>query len=163
LRTHNRYASLAAYLEQHDGVPPGLISRHKPATLCALAPGTHRTSLQAAAGAVNGVIDGTAKFHTPEQANPWWQVDLGGIATIREIRVHNVTGPEAARLANFLLAVSIDGTVWVELMRKADGVPVQGAFVWNGPGTAWARFVRVMMVGPGVLSLDQVEVFGDLP
>jgi len=36
-------------------------------------------------------------------------------------------------------------------------------YIWNGPGTAWARFVRVTLLGHNYLHLAQVEVFGRLP
>ncbi len=35
------------------------------------------TTAQDAAGAVDGVKDGTYGFHTAGDATPWWQVDLG--------------------------------------------------------------------------------------
>lgn len=119
-----------------------------------------------AARAVNGQIDGTKKFHTSFEDNPWWQVDLGGFATIMEIRVYNTNDHTAFRCRNISLSVSIDGEAWVELIRKEDNEVVGGIsnvpFAWNGPGTAWARFVRVTLLGRDYLHLDQVEVFGRL-
>lgn len=91
--------------------------------------------------------------------DPWSQLDLGGFATIREIHIHGLTGAE-----NFSLSVSIDGAAWSEIARKEDDAVVGGGdgapFIWNGPGTAWARFVRVTLLGSDYLHLDQVEVFG---
>jgi hypothetical protein len=40
---------------------------------------------------------------------------------------------------------------------------VEAPVVWAGPGTAWARFVRVTLLGRNFLHLNQVEVFGRLP
>jgi hypothetical protein len=65
------------------------------------------------------------------------------------------------------LSVSIDGQAWTELARKTDdqvtGGVVGGPYVWRGPGAAWARFVRLTLLGRDYLHFDQVEVFGRLP
>ena len=121
------------------------------------------TPEQDAAGAVNGVLDGTRKFHTDLEDNPWWQVDLGGIATITEIHIHNARDHTQERFRDFSLSVSIDGSSWVELAEKRDDVPLAEPYIWAGPGTAWARYVRVTLLGRNYLHLDQVEVFGRLP
>jgi hypothetical protein len=117
-----------------------------------------------AAGAVNGQIDGRRKFHTALQDNPWWQIDLGGFATIREIHIYNTTDAMAYRFKDFSLEVSIDAETWIEIARKEDGAVVGGIkggkFVWNGPGTAWARYVRITLLGRDYLHLDQVEIYG---
>jgi glycosyltransferase involved in cell wall biosynthesis len=122
------------------------------------------TPARDAAGAVNGRADGRRKFHTAFEHNPWWQVDLGGFATIHEIHIYNTIEPTADRFTNFILAISIDGDSWAEIARKEDGVvvggTVDGPFVWNGPGTAWGRFVRITALGQTYLHLDQVEVYG---
>lgn len=116
-----------------------------------------------AARAVNGVLDGTRKFHTDLEDNPWWQVDLGGIATITEIHVHNTRDHVQDRFRDFSLSVSIDGSAWVELVEKRDGAPLAEPYVWAGPGAAWARYVRVTLLGRNFLHLDQVEVYGTVP
>ena len=121
------------------------------------------TPEQDAAGAVNGVLDGTRKFHTDLEDKPWWQVDLGGIATITEIHVHNTRDHAQDRFRDFSLSVSIDGSSWVELAEKRDDMPLAEPYIWAGPGTAWARYVRVTLLGRNYLHLDQVEVFGRLP
>ncbi|HQT47122.1 MAG TPA: glycosyltransferase family 2 protein [Acidocella sp.] len=117
-------------------------------------------------GATSGVRNGVRKFHTDFEENPWWQVDLGGFATIREIHIYNTNDHTAVRFCNFILSVSIDGITWVELTRKADKAVVGGVtgspFIWDGPGTAWARHVRVTLLGRDYLHLDQVEVFGQM-
>ena len=73
------------------------------------------------------------------------QFDLGAIHTIREIRVHQPWG-----LNGFILSVSIDGGAWAELIRAPEVMwPSQEMFTWSGPGTAWARFVRVTPMRQG--------------
>ncbi len=93
---------------------------------------------------------------------PCWQIDLGGLATIQEIQVRFAAGAADEGLANFGLAVSIDGQAWAGLVDHADpgmGLAPSG-MVWNGPGTAWARFVRVAASGWNDLAVDGIEVFG---
>ncbi len=140
------------------------ISRNKRASQSSHCAHSFAPTLEAdAAGGVNGVLDGTRNFHTDSEENPWWQVDLGGIATITEIHVINTTDDTQHRFRDFALGVSIDGSAWVEVLEKRDGAAVTAPVVWNGPGTAWARFVRVTLLGREFLHLNQVEVFGRLP
>ncbi len=94
-----------------------------------------------------------------EVGRPWWRVDLGGIATIREIHVHASGGAPQARVGDFALEASIDGESWVELARAS----CAGPYIWAGPGTAWARHVRVAALGGSTAPLDRVDVYGDLP
>lgn len=139
------------------------ISRGKTATASSVHPGHGLTLPPDANRAVNGVIDGTRKFHTAREANPWWQVDLGGLTSIGAIHVYNTSDHTAARCRDISLSVSIDGTSWAELVAKRDGTPVgnliSGPFIWSGPGAAWGRYVRVTLLGEDYLHLDQVEVF----
>lgn len=149
-------------------VAPGprgdLLSLGKPATQSSVSPlSCWPVPEEDAAGAVNGEIDGSWKFHTGLEDNPWWQVDLGGIATIREIHLYNTSGHVRDCFKNFNLAVSIDGTVWVEIFVKQDDAALADVlFIWSGPGFAWARYVRVTRLDRGHLHLNQVEVFGQL-
>ncbi len=145
-----------------------LISKGKPALQSSVSEWSRRATRQEdAAGAVNGQRDGRRKFHTALEDDPWWQVDLGGFATIREIHIYNTTDHTARRFRNFSLSVSIEGEFWIEIARKEDdevvGGVTGGPYVWNGPGTAWARFVRITLLGHDHLHLDQVEVFGEMP
>ncbi|HYP63566.1 MAG TPA: glycosyltransferase [Acidocella sp.] len=165
----NEYANLQAYRSACGLASPAPartdnISRHKRATQSSLGQWSFASTREAdAAGAVNGVIDGTRKFHTDIEDQPWWQLDLGGIATITEIHIHNTTDHTRERFRDFALQVSIDGEAWVELIEKRDGAVVEAPFIWNGPGTAWARFVRITLLARDFLHLNQVEVFGRLP
>lgn len=145
------------------------LSRAKPATqssICAFSFAPTRE--QDAAGAVNGQIDGTRKFHTGFETNPWWQVDLENTATIRRIKIFNTSDETASRFKNFSLAVSIDGEAWAEIARKEDGLTVgnvhNAPYVWEGYPPAWGRYVRITALGENIcLHLDQVEVYSDEP
>ncbi|MDR3564034.1 MAG: discoidin domain-containing protein, partial [Negativicutes bacterium] len=142
-------------------------SRGKPATqssVCewSFAPAVERD----ASGAVNGKIDGTRKFHTGFETNPWWQVDLENTATIRRIKIFNTTDETASRFKDFSLAVSIDGDIWAEITRKEDGITVgnlnTAPYIWEGQTPAWGRYVRITALGENIcMHLDQVEVYAD--
>ncbi len=144
-----------------------LISKGKPALQSSVSEWSRRaTPEEDAAGAVNGQLDGRRKFHTSVEDCPWWQVDLGGFATIREIHIYNTTDHTAGRFKNFKIEVSIEAEAWIEIARKEDDAVIGGIYggkyVWNGPGTAWARYVRITLLGRDFLHLDQVEIYGAL-
>ena len=42
-----------------------------------------------AAGGNDGVTNGKWGFHTGEQENPWWQVDLGELMPLAQVRLWN--------------------------------------------------------------------------
>jgi hypothetical protein len=170
LRLKNNFSSWRHHA-QGDGHYPGEpavrqtgianLALRKPATQSSVSEwSTCPMPAQDAAGAVNGRADGRRKFHTALEHNPWWQVDLGGFATIHEIHIYNTTEPTAGRFTNFSLAVSIEGEIWMEIFAKQDDTSLGVPFIWNGPGTAWGRFVRVTLLGTNYLHLDQVEVYG---
>jgi len=176
LRLKNHFESWA---DQQNGAgmfpgkpvlpPTGLanLALGKSATQSSISEWSRRPTVeQDAAGAIDGNLDGSRKFHTGLEDNPWWQADLGGLAVIREIRIYNTTDSAAARFKNFSLDISIDGQARVELVRKEDDALVGGVggapFIWNGPGTAFGRFVRVTLLGRDYLHLNQVEVYGTL-
>jgi glycosyltransferase involved in cell wall biosynthesis len=150
-------------LAEHAVIPTRAdnISRFKLATQSSHCSWSFAPTLEAdAAGGVNGVLDGARHFHTDAEENPWWQVDLGAIATIAEIHVINTSDGMRGRFRDFALSVSIDGNSWVDVLEKRDGQVVEAPVVWAGPGTAWARYVRVTLLGRDFLHLNQVEVFG---
>jgi hypothetical protein len=172
LRLKNHFLSWRDYLSAKglpEAAPPAdgrkNLALRKPATQISVDQwSAGRSPQEDAAGAVNGRVDGRRKFHTALEDNPWWQVDLGGFETIHEIRIYNTTEDTAFRFKNFSLSVSIEGEFWIEIARKEDnavvGGIIGGPYVWNGPGTAWARFVRITLLGRDYLHLDQVEVYG---
>jgi hypothetical protein len=117
-----------------------------------------------ASAAVGGRINGEAKFHTEYEDFPWWEVDLGRVAGVREIHVYNVWNQTAPRCRRLQINVSLDGVTWMMLVRKTDESVVGGLrgnrFEWAGAPVA-ARLVRVTLLARDYFHLDQVEVFGD--
>jgi hypothetical protein len=117
-----------------------------------------------ARGGNNGMITGHYGFHTGEEANPWWQVDLVEMVKIEEVRVYNrITGNCGYRAASLQILFSEDGQSWALVYENngqefggADGKPLRVAF----DQSAFARYVRVQLDGTGYLHLDEVEVYG---
>ena len=47
----------------------------------------HQSIALDAEGPINGKADGTYSHHTDTEDDPWWQVDLGRVASVEEIRI----------------------------------------------------------------------------
>ena len=47
------------------------------------------TPEQDAIGALDGVTDGKWGFHTENQLNPWWQIDLGQAVRLDRLTIYN--------------------------------------------------------------------------
>lgn len=116
-------------------------------------------------GGVDGVIDGTYGFSTAHEAKPWWQVDLGGLLAVREIRVHNRTECCRERAKSLLVLVSPDGKSWQQVYSHAGKAPFGSKMTGDPltirlPSSQKARYVRVQLSEPNYLHLDEVEVYG---
>ena len=115
-----------------------------------------------AAGAVDGEIRGHFAFHTGQDENPYWQVDLEGVEVIGRVVVYNTPhAPE--RAAHLRLLLSDDGSHWREVYAHdgtpfvgADGAPLEVPLAGER-----ARYVRIQLPGPTWLHLDEVQVFGE--
>lgn len=121
------------------------------------------TTRQDAAGGVDGVKDGTYGFHTGDQENPWWQVDLGRVVPLDRVVVYNRgDGQVEKRAAHLVLLVSDDGQKWRRAYQhdgavfggQRDGKPLH--IPLRGMP---ARFVRLTLPGRQYLHLDEVEVY----
>ena len=121
------------------------------------------TAAEDAAGGVDGVKDGRWGFHTAEEKDPWWQVDLGSARALDRVLVWNRCDGCAGRAARLALLLSGDGKNWSEAYRhdgsvfhgQPDGKPLAIPL-----GEAVARFVRIQLPGHVYLHLDEVEVYG---
>jgi capsular polysaccharide biosynthesis protein len=142
------------------------VSLGRPATQSSVSKWSRRPTPEAdAAGAVDGNPDGTAKFHTALELDPWWRVDLGAPTEINEIRIYNRADDKTlGRIRKLNIAVSNDDISWRDVARKTDdsivGSIATAPFIWRTRGKVIARFVRVLVPGRAVLHLDQVEVYG---
>ncbi|HWO18473.1 MAG TPA: discoidin domain-containing protein [Kofleriaceae bacterium] len=109
---------------------------------------------RAADGNTDGNFANSSVTHTNLEAQPWWQVDLGGISDIGEVVLYNRTDCCAERLANFDVQLSSDGVNWQNAAYVAGQAPAKLVFV----GHVSSRFVRVRLRGTGELSLAEVQV-----
>lgn len=121
------------------------------------------TTAEDAAGAVDGVKDGTYGFHTSGDAAPWWQVDLGQSLPLGRIVIYNrCDGKVEDRAAHVEVLLSDDGKQWQTLYRH-DGTKFFGHT--GGPpltveaGGKSARFVRLQLPTAMYFHLDEVEVY----
>lgn len=118
-------------------------------------------------GDTNGDFTRGSVSHTTQEKEPWWEVDLGRMEDIAEIRLWNRTDQHAARLANFYVFVS-EWPFFSNSLEAARQIPA----IWNSfhPGAvatsdtikvgAKGRFVRVQLRDNNFLSLAEVEVMG---
>ena len=112
-------------------------------------------------GAVDGIKNGSFGFHTDNEVNPWWQVDLGSVFMLGEIRVFNRIDFNPERLRTLQVLVSTDGSGWKTVYRH-NGAPIGGTdgnplrVVLQGEP---ARFVRLQLAEKTWLHLDEVEVY----
>jgi hypothetical protein len=143
-----------------------LLSRGRPCTQSSLSAWSRGATLAEDAGnAVNGQIDGTEKFHTDKDINPWWQIDLEAECRVNRIVIYNAAFHTSGRLRNFYLMISPDSNSWSEIYAKEDDLPVgslaTGPFVLDVSTPVAFRYLRLVMIGEDFLHLDQIEIYGD--
>jgi len=114
-----------------------------------------------AQGAVDGVKNRSFGFHTNRERNPWWQVDLGAVTRLNEIRIFNRLDCCGERARTIQVLLSNDGIRWRRvyahngrLFGGADGKPLIVALKGNS-----ARFVRLQLAETNWFHLDEVEIY----
>ena len=67
-----------------------------------------------ARGGCDGVKDGKYAFHTAQEPNPWWQVDLGQVVSLTRVVVFNRLdyAPGLHNSDNLRVLTSEDGKQW---------------------------------------------------
>lgn len=119
-------------------------------------------------GNTDGVFGNGSVTHTLNDANAWWQLDLGQVQSISAIKVWNrVELPE--RLSNFYVFVSdqpFTSTNLTATINQAGvsnyytsgqcGAPTQVAINRTG------RYIRVQLAGTNYLSIAELQVLGAL-
>ncbi len=120
-----------------------------------------------AAGGCDGVTNGKWGFHTAQEANPWWQVDLGKVHPLSQVRLWNRadTDDVATRAANFKVLLSDDAKDWREVYQHNGRVFYGYRMPDRSPlvvrlTNAEARYVRIQLPDTTFLHLDEVEVIG---
>ena len=116
-----------------------------------------------AAGAVDGVIRGRFSFHTGQDTNAFWQVDLGEVQPLSRIVIYN-TPHVPERAAELAVRLSDDGHSWQQVYQH-EGTPFVGSTdekpLVVPVEDERARFVRIQLPGTNWLHLDEVQVFGE--
>ena len=148
--------------------PPGTnLALRKPATQSSTSEWSRGVSpKQDAARLVSGVFSGSYNNHTDLEDQPWWQVDLGDIRQIQQVRIYNRIGDGAVmrRARRFALQVSSDAAGWQTIFEKTDDLDFGGVdgspYVVNSEPPTTARYLRVQLLDRDYLHLDQVEVYG---
>ena len=127
--------------------------------------GPHAAS-KAIDGSVAGYEGDCSISHTSKGTNQWWEVDLGGIRLVEEVRVWNWLQHSLGRLSNGHVMVSptpfgsrtldqllADPTITVTSFSATVGRPT--TFVEGVRG----RYVRILLEGPGrELVMSEVQV-----
>jgi hypothetical protein len=119
------------------------------------------TPEQDAIGACDGVKDGKWGFHTENQDNPWWQIDLRESIPLERIFIYNRCdfADRASRLA---ILISDNAETFRQIYKHngtaffghTDGKPLVVGF--DG---AKARYIRLQQPGRNYLHLDEVEIY----
>lgn len=112
--------------------------------------------------------DNNTITHTNDETAPWWEVDLGGVYNVSEIKIWNRTDECCwNRLQNFYVMVS---ETPIAANSTGSNQFVTGPLSFGSAaetfkslkGNARGRYVRIFLTSntPRVLSLAEVEVFG---
>ena len=107
---------------------------------------------------------------TDWEAEPWWEVDLGGQYTIEAIEIWNRTGSVASksRLSAFYVLVSdtpLDSATPLAELRTQAGIWSHYVDGYPDPQTLLSvgrtgRYVRIQLTGTTHLHMAEVKVFG---
>ena len=107
--------------------------------------------------------------HTLNEAQPWWQVDLGQKSNLSRIDIYNRSDVLPERLNNFYVLVSnvpFSSTATLDELLQ-DGSITQ--FFFSGPASIFetielndteGRYLRVQLSGSGFLHVAEIEVWG---
>lgn len=112
-------------------------------------------------GAIDGVKNGGYGFHTENEKNPWWQVDLGAVTSLGEIRIFNRRDCCSERSRTLQVLLSDDGVNWRKVFTNpgtvfgTDGTPLRVSVKGNA-----ARYVRLQLGEAEYFHLDEVEIYG---
>jgi hypothetical protein len=121
------------------------------------------TPAEDARGGCDGVKTGEWGFHTENEDNPWWQVDLGQPVALDRVVLYNRCDTCGDRNHRIVVLLADDATTFRQVYQH-DGTPFFGKtdqkpLVVPLAG-ATARYLRLQVQGRSYLHLDEVEVYG---
>jgi hypothetical protein len=122
---------------------------------------------RAADGNTSGAWGGNSVTHTDNDAQAWWQTDLGAAQSLNTVKVWNRTDCCSERLSNFYILVSDAPFTSTSLSAtlaqpgvSSYHVPGQAAVTTTLTAGRTGRYVRVQLAATGHLALAEVEVLG---
>ena len=108
-------------------------------------------------GNTNGNWSSKSVTHTNFDANAWWQVNLGGAHKVNQVRIWNRTDCCSERLTNFRIELlGASGNV----IASQTHAGIAGTMTDINITSKEAHSVRIQLNGTNILSLAEVEVFG---
>ena len=135
------------------------LALNRPATQSSTSPWSTNPATDLDASVANdGETERDRFFHTAEEQQPWWQVDLGGLFSIRKVVLYN-RSEEKQRLKRFSVLLSVHGHDWVEVAKKDDDL-VFNLITIDIQDERVCRFVRIRLAGLGFLHFRECQVFG---
>ena len=121
------------------------------------------STTQDAAGGVDGQITGKWGFHTLNEKNPWWHVDLGKRVAIDRVVLYNRCDNCGPRNNRILVLLSDDGKTWTKAYQHnnkpfwghSDKKPLVVKLE-----SERGRLLRIQLPGASYFHLDEVEIYG---
>ena len=110
-----------------------------------------------ASNGVDGQKNDSSMFHTNNDMNAWWQVDLQGNYAISYIMLYNRTGCCTERERTVQVMLSQNGSNWQTIFAN-NGSDFRELRV-EAHGRR-ARYVRVQLAERNYFHLQEVEVYG---
>jgi hypothetical protein len=126
----------------------------------------HQDPERDACGANGEPLPNDFGFHTRLETDPWWMVDLLNEYVVEEVAIVNrPNAPE--RFRTFRIDTSCDGTTWTTQFTQATPHDVSSDPQWpwrvRFTHPSPARYLRIVLLGMGILHLRRVQVFGRKP
>jgi len=117
-------------------------------------------------GNTNGDWNYSSVTHTDYNNQGWWEVDLGSVQSLSNVKVWNRTDCCGSRLSNFYIFVSDVPFTSHDLTLTMGQSGVASYYTAGAAGTSvtqavnrTGRYVRVQLAGADYLSLSEVQVF----
>jgi hypothetical protein len=118
-------------------------------------------------GNTNGNFNNNSVAHTNNEAQPWWQVDLGAVGNLTTIEVYNRTDCCSDRTKDFYVFVSDVPFTSTSLSATISQSGVSSYHITGQAGSPTTitinrtgRYVRVQLVSTNYLHLAEVKVMG---
>jgi FkbM family methyltransferase len=109
----------------------------------------------------NGDIVSQKYFHTDNETNPWWQVELDGVFVIEKISIYN-RAEFKDRLNRFTVLRSCNGSDWFPIFQKR-GENSFGELSISIDRPGLAKYIRVRLDGYDCLHFRECQIFGRRP